>query len=1062
MSSWSSLRACFLAVAVGLSLCVAASALVAAPVAVALPAGAAERGPVVADSEHAASESEARAIAVAHDHDVVVDDQSTPTLLVRAKPGGQMEAVSSQLPEQARIGGSWKPVDSVLVEHDQWWEPKVAVVPVRIGKGGTSDIVSVQAESGDWITETWPYGTLPKPTIRKDAAVFPAVLPDVDLRVQATKAGMREVLIVKTAAAASDSRVAELRLGLRGAEIRLKAETGTLEAHTTSGDPVVAATPLWWDSSESEADEEGAGGGEPRAVETRVDGAETVMSVGAVAEGDPTYPLYIDPDWSAYLQYDWFTDRAYPNQSYLNPPENSVGYGIQNGIAYMSRAFYRFETGFLAGKIVSNARFNVVQNWANSCASTWTQLWQYGPSAVGFTWNSDPAQWVRAIDAQSYNTGGPCSPNPAWVGFNATPTAQDAAIYSAPYVTLALRTADEGNALSRKHFRWDAQLVVTYNSRPNVPTGASMISPNRGCSTDPNNPSYVYGKQPIALQVAASDPDPGNVAANFYLTNTTTGIEQLLSTTALQAQGAALQHTIPASTLPDGQKYAWSALASDYMNVSGRTAPCYFVVDSTKPGLPTAAVLSAADLVDGDPSNIQVDSRVGEAISVRVTPPAGDAIGGYMVWWTAGARTEASPSPSSTDYTTALPICGAQGAAERVECADATGRLDIEVAPIAPLATLWVSAYDRAGNVSFDAATRSAATGLSVRSGKADLLAGHAWLPVEPSDVIDDSVNSVGLTVGSISGWGEDEGEDPQLKTDALVSLNRFLKPGISHWTDSGAAGTPAGHVLEWTIGQLARVASGSPAPKDTAALYSCLHGPGNMLSLSQNCEGTGAAARLLGYVWTTRSAAPSGYDVREIFRCRVGTDYFVSTLSTCEGQIFEGSRGFVLVHSPTKTTESVVDTTKSFTVSARVKPATIQGIQTVAATTSSQDSGFYLQANGDAWRFCMRSQGTTKVTPCVNGARVDTVNYATITGTWDAVNKRLSIAVFSGEKLDVSSSQISLPADNVSSTGVLTVGSATSQGYPSDFFGGSIADVSIYPGLIPDAALRRLPVPLP
>ncbi|WP_374008777.1 LamG-like jellyroll fold domain-containing protein [Leifsonia sp. LS-T14] len=1073
--SWSRARARFAIVAAVGIVAAGAPAVVVPVSAEAVPAR--PRGEtkpaLVDDAAHAATEAEARLIARDHGHDVVVDDLSSPTLLVRARADGQMQAVSSQVPEQARVDGTWKPVESALVEHDRWWEPKVAAVPIRIGNGDSADIVSVRSESGDWITETWPYGDLPRPTVSKETAVFHDVLPGVDLRVKVTKAGMREVLVVKSAEAATDPRVADLRLGLRGATLSVKPETETLEAQPESGKPVVAATPLWWDSSEEHANADSPPGDEPQAVETTVAGGESVMDVAAIAAGDVTYPLFVDPDWSGYLQYDWYTDRAYPNQSYLNPPENSTGYGIQGGVGYLSRAFYRFDTAFLSGKAVSNARFNVVQNWSNSCAGTWTQLWQYGGSNVGFTWNSDPGQWVRPIDAQNYNTGGPCSPNPAWVGFSASSAAYDAALNGAPYLTLALRTDDESNSLSRKHFRWDAQLVVTYNSFPNIPTGASMISPSRGCSTDANNPAYVNGKQPITLQVAASDPDPGNVAADFYLTTVATGAEQHLTTTPLQAQGAALRHTISANTLADGKTYSWSSRASDYINGSPRTAPCYFVVDSTKPGLPTLAITSGAELVPGSTRTFRVPSAPGEPISVTITPPAGEAIAGYQVWWTSGDPTTPGPAAPVTDYTSALPPCDSiAGADARVVCAATSGVTSVTVAPPSSLGTLWVAAYDRAGNVSCgvescDVASASSAAGIGIAtSTDPDLSGGHRWFASSKGQTaIDDSVGSIPLKIGTVEGWDDDLWEDPPFITPTFVSLNRFVKPGVSHATESSASGTPPGHVLESTLGQLGAVATGTPAPPGSTVLFGCAYGLGNsLLTTIANCEGTGAASHVLGYIWTTAADVPKAFAARQIFRCRVGTDFFVSTLSNCEGQVNERSLGFVAVNVPSTTSAPVVDTRKTFTVVARVKPSTAQRIQTVVSTTGSPDSAFYLQAVNDSWRFCMRSQGPTKTTVCATAvwAKVDTTQFVTVIGHWDAINRRVGISLAVGNTL-LSPQWVSYtpPADDSASTGILQVGSATSGGYPSDFFGGSIAGVAVYPSLLSETALRK-PLPGP
>ncbi|MET3564812.1 hypothetical protein ABIC47_000283 [Leifsonia sp. 563] len=1048
--------------AAGLCVAFGAGSLAAPQPAQAMDSAPAAEAP--ADSQQVESEAEAREVAATHNHEVVVADQSSPNVLVKARPDGYMEAVSSQVPEQAEVGGVWTAVDTTLVEKESGYEPKVAAVPVRIGKGGSPLIVSVKSESGDWVSESWPYGDLPVPTVSKSVAVFANVLPDVDLRVTATKAGMREVLVVKTADAAADPRLDEVRLTIKGARLVMATETDTMQAHTGSGDPVVAATPLWWDSSHESASAESPGAVEPKAVEATVDGSQSVLDVGAVTDGDVTYPLYVDPDWSAYLQYDWYTDRAYPNQAYLNPPENSVGYGIQNGVGYLSRAFYRFDTSFLAGKSVSSAHFDVVQNWANSCASTWTQLWQYGGSAVGFTWNTDPGLWVRAIDAQAYNNGGPCSPNPAWVGFSATPTAQDAATYSAPFIVLALRTADEGNSLSRKHFRWDAKLTVTYNSRPNQPANPAMTAPSRGCSTDPNNPSYVYGKAKITMKVNVTDPDTDQLtAANFFLKRISTGAVKT-TPTSFQAQGANLTYTIdPASAtlsavekLVDGEKYAWSARGSDNIQDSATDSPwCYFVVDSSAPALPTVSI----DTSGG--------ARIGSPLTATITPAPGEQIAGYQLWWTDTAKTSSSPAAPVTSYTTELPGCGAGVVGTvRVICASASGGATVTVAPIANPSTLWVAAYDKAGNVSFDAATNSSAAGAQVDATlPLDLSGGHLWkADTDPPVGLSDVIGTAAVTMGSFNGWGTDAGEnDPQLTSVGLTALNRYVKAGVGHATEVDGGQVP-GYTLEFPVGHVARYGAGSKQPVNSQVLYACKYGVGNMLSTSATCEGTGLTGRPLGYDWKTAADVPSGYQAREIFRCRIGTDYFVSVVPACEGgAAVEGSRGFVAVYVPTTTAAGVVDTTKSFTVSARVKANGGSEAQTIVSASGATNAGFYLQNSGGYWQFCVRSQGATLMTACAKGAAIPaTPRFVTVSGVWDAINKQVMLVVHDEDLTEATTTSYTPPADDKAATGAVMFGAAGSGSTPLQILDGQIADVSLYPVALPRTALSQVPVPAP
>ncbi|GAB3582779.1 hypothetical protein GCM10027406_25970 [Leifsonia lichenia] len=977
-----------------------------------------------------------------------------------------MEATSSQVPEQAKVRGSWKKVDTSLVEQDGWLVPSVAAVPIRISLGGSNDIMQVKTEDGGWITESWAYGTLPAPIVKKNSATFPEVLPGVDLRVRATKAGAREVLIVKNAEAARDERVANFRLRISGATLSQDPETEVLTAGTGDGVPLMASTPLWWDSSGEKSDADGPGGGEAKAVSVTATATESTLDVEAIADDVVAYPLFVDPDWSAYLQYDWFTDRAFPNQSYLNPPENSVGYGIENGVHYLSRAFYRFDTAFLAGKQVSDARFNVYQTWSNSCDTTLVQLWQYGPSNPGFTWNSDPAQWVRAIDAQGNVRGSSCAA-PGMVGFSATPTASDAAVYEAPYITLALRSANEGSPLTRKHYRWDAKLTVTYNSAPNVPTNLAMSSPARPCVSDAANPAFLNNAvQAVTLTAKATDPDPGAVAVDFFLKNITTGVETKVSTTPLQAQGSLLTHVIPKGSLVNGNTYAWSTRSSDYAATSARSASCYFTADATSPGVPGVVVTSASSPAEGRPGTVDLGTRIGQKMTVRVTTAPLDKVAGFQVWWQAGDKTATSAPPPVTEYWSLLPTCDTMVAAKaaRIVCADSTGSATFDLAAFDTNATLWVAAYDRAGNVS-KVGNEYGAGGIGTRAASADLSAGHIWqASTSGQKSIDDELNGTpSLNVGSLAKWGTDEDDNPSMVFDGLVTLGRYIWPGHDHRAIASGVSVPSGYRLEQTMGQLGRIEPGKPQPANTNIVYLCEVAPGNRTSLSAACDGKGVTGVAIGYSWKTAAAVPTGvgYKGVQVYRCVQNGDYFDTRQADCEGNTSVGSLGFLIDNAVTATTAAPLDTTSSFSVSVRAIPSTfVDDRQTLVSQESASFSPFLLQIAWGKWRFCVQSQGPSAAAGCVTGPSVQPGKAATITGTWDALNRVVRIKVVADGVSDSQYAAFAPPKDNSTSTGRLLVGSAISSGSSSDGYKGQVVAVGIYPGVLSSTQLAMTPLP--
>ncbi|QLD25242.1 hypothetical protein HXZ27_14320 [Micromonospora carbonacea subsp. aurantiaca] len=78
-----------------------------------------------------------------------------------------------------------------------------------------------------------------------------------------------------------------------------------------------------------------------------------------------------------------------------------------------------------------------------------------------------------------------------------------------------------------------------------------------------------------------------------------------------------------------------------------------------------------------------------------------------------------------------------------------------------------------------------------------------------------------------------------------------------------------------------------------THALYQCQVGSDRFTSLSAGCEGK-TFLGVIGYVYDAPPAAPS----QVFYRCRVRSngEHFDSPDANCEGQIAEGSHGYLLL----------------------------------------------------------------------------------------------------------------------------------------------------------------------
>jgi hypothetical protein len=624
---------------------------------------------------------------------VVVDSETTPTSQVSALPNGSFQYEADSVPVRVRQNGSWGKIDLSLTQLDNGlWAPAASAAQVRFGAGGTNVLDKVQTAGGDWITETWPYGNLPAPSVSGSTATYADVLPGVDVRLTATASGMSDVLVIDSATAAADPKLQSLNLPVSGATMTAGTED-TARARATDGSAVVSASPLWWDSSDGSSAKGPHGDAPARPLQHFTDAHGLTMNIAStIAAAKPTYPVFVDPDWSTGANAFWFTDAAYPNQSYLN---GNYADGIQAvGVydPYRSDMFWQFPMGAVAYKHILSAVVNTTQVWAGSCSLTPIDVHVYGPQGPGFTWNQEQSwsgQWWGIMDSENPTAGCPGQAAGA-VGWNVTSGVAAYAGAGNQNIQFAWTYDNPSSESSRRHYSQSASLIVTYNTPPNNPASPVMTSPPRSCSTDASAPSSVNGSDPITLQVAVSDPDAGQeVNTAFYVVNSANGASAWSGGDPGQASGNEAV-TIPASTLTPGPVYEWHVRAGDGIDLSPGFSPwCYFTIDDTVPAVP---VLPAGPITG---------LTVGTATNVTITPggAAGDAAE-FEVWVAPGTASSAPPVPGTVTPTMALPACGSVQGGALFVCPGSGGTATASVAPVDVTSTVWATALDSAGNMS--------------------------------------------------------------------------------------------------------------------------------------------------------------------------------------------------------------------------------------------------------------------------------------------------------------------------------------------------------------------------
>ncbi|GAA4944120.1 hypothetical protein GCM10023224_28790 [Streptomonospora halophila] len=169
---------------------------------------------------------------------VVVEDFTTETTKVFAEPDGTFTLETSPVPQRVRTVQGWTPVDTDLVEAgDGTVAPKASAAEVAFSAGGEGAPMARVGIGSKALSLDWP-GALPEPTTEGNQATYTDVLPDVDLVLTAGVDGFTQVLVVHTAEAAQDERLAELEmaLGTRGVAMEPAMPTATSTPKTRAGD----------------------------------------------------------------------------------------------------------------------------------------------------------------------------------------------------------------------------------------------------------------------------------------------------------------------------------------------------------------------------------------------------------------------------------------------------------------------------------------------------------------------------------------------------------------------------------------------------------------------------------------------------------------------------------------------------------------------------------------------------------------------------------------------------------------------------------------------------------
>ncbi|MFI1583967.1 hypothetical protein [Embleya sp. NPDC020630] len=582
---------------------------------------------------------------------VPVPESTTETDTVTALPNGTLALKRTIEPTRTKKSGTWRDLDPTLIRAaDGTVQPASTTSDLKLGGGGSTLLASM-TNNGRKLTLSWPT-VLPRPILSGNGALYPGVLPDVDLKVVAgEQGGFTHTLVVKTPQAAKNPQLATLKLGLTGDGVTVATNPdGSLTAKTADNKiAFTAPTPTMWDSRTTTEPTgttlraaENASGAIPKTelasterqpgarasiapLKTEVTGSTLALTPDAklLTASDTVFPLYIDPSWIPMRDnsslYGW-AQEAYPDTPGYGRTDYQPGAGYQHYRTKtgLERTYYRVDynwQGRLDGKTINRVVFNTTQVYSaiTSCETQYAEpvnLYLTNDTlTTNTTWNNRPTEaglWGTA-SVPSSNDDSHCGNR--LVDFDIT--ANIAPHQNWEFLTLSVQGRETPRTTGNNGFKRfsrtaaDTFIYIEYNTPPNPPTNLRMspVPVNGG----PGTCGYIGAVNPavggVTLYATLTDPDGQDLDGHFVIRDTANdSVVHDSPWTPRGPNGHEAQTAIPVGTLAGGHTYRWSVQAGDGITASPWTDGCTFTVDDTPPTTPTIASTDFPENGGGKPA----------------------------------------------------------------------------------------------------------------------------------------------------------------------------------------------------------------------------------------------------------------------------------------------------------------------------------------------------------------------------------------------------------------------------------------------------------------------------
>ncbi len=520
---------------------------------------------------------------------VGVEEMKSETVEVFAKPDGSFAAQVHRAPVRVRRGDGWTPVDLALRRlPDGTITPGAHPYQLRLGPASTGagphQVVEMDL-AGVRVGVAWSVA-LPVPVVDGSRVIYREVRPGVDLVLEPTRTGFRQLVEVKSRSAAA--YVADLPVQLTGPATAFVPDgQGGLLLRDRAG-TVVGRSPaaVMWDAVRSSET-----GGHVNEITvpspSRSPTTERIKLLSTpdakwLADATRTYPVTMETQVSAGTLFDTYVRQ---NDTVDRSGANDLQVGYGNGV--VSRAFIRWDAAPFAGEQIIDATVYLWNWYSASCTASSWDIWTTDPTPAGVLWNSQPV-WRYREAASTATLGFSTSCNDGWVTINARSFFQRAADSADPGPFMGIRATTESDVNSFKQFRsrnhTNTELVpyavVTFNHKPVV--SAVATGPPAPCATGADRP-YINSSTPD-LKATVTDADGSTVRARFQLANSSGAlIGQYNYPGGFQASGSAFTARVPIFTLGEAGTYAWRSVGDDGL-IEGPWSPwCEFTVDTIAP-----------------------------------------------------------------------------------------------------------------------------------------------------------------------------------------------------------------------------------------------------------------------------------------------------------------------------------------------------------------------------------------------------------------------------------------------------------------------------------------------